>query len=128
MEIDWMNRFFLIKGFGNKQIPHFASLILAFVLIMLCAGCMRGLIYYNVTLPLVTNMNKTPSKKRLACMSTYQVKEPVSSAGLSLEWNSRAIGDAAKQAGFSKIYYANMKKISILMGIWKQETILVIGE
>ena len=103
-------------------------LVLFLFIIITCPGCRHGFIYSNVTVPVVTNMDKTPRGTKLAAISSKQIKEPYSGLGLSAEWNSRAIGDAARRAGLSKIYYADMQTISVFGGVWKKQKILVMGK
>lgn len=94
----------------------------------ICSGCMQGLIYTNVTVPLVINMNKTPIGTKFAAISSKELKEPVSGIGLSAEWSSRAIGDAAKRSGLTQINFADLHTFSIFGGIWKKQTVQVWGE
>ncbi len=101
---------------------------LIFFIGLTCAGCSRGLIYTNVTVPLVTNMDKTPRGTRLVTIDTRGMKEPVTGIGINAQWNSRAIGDAAKQFGLRRSYYADMNTFSILGGIWQKQTVRVWGE
>ena len=95
---------------------------------MFCCGCAPGFIYTNITEPLTTDMNETPRGTRLAALDTKQLKEPITRFNLSAEWDSRAIGDAAKRAGLNTIFYADMKTVSVLGGIWRQQTVRVWGE
>jgi len=94
----------------------------------MCTGCVYGLLYTNTTEPLVLNMDRTPRGPDQAFLDTKQVKGPFSGVNLSAEWNSKAIGDAAKKAGIKKIFYADMQTFSILGGLWKKETVRVRGE
>ena len=94
----------------------------------ICSGCSQGIIYTNATVPLVINMHNTPVGNTSATMSSRQIREPVSGFGISTEWNSRAIGDAAKHAGLSQINFADMHTFSILGGIWKKQTVQVWGK
>ena len=96
--------------------------------LLICSGCTKGYLYTNTTVPLVTNMNKTPLGTKSVTLDSNQVKEPLSGIGVSAEWNSRAIGDAAKRAGMTTINFADMHTFSILGGIWKKQTIQVWGE
>jgi hypothetical protein len=73
-------------------------------------------------------MNHTPVGNKSAAISSKQFKEPVSGLGISTEWNSRAIGDAAKRSGLTQINFADMHTFSIFGGIWKQQTVHVWGE
>lgn len=94
----------------------------------ICSGCMQGLIYTNSTVPLVLNMNNTPVGNKSAAISSNQLKEPVIGLAINAEWNSRAIGDAAKRSGLTQINFADMHTFSILGGIWKKQTVQVWGE
>lgn len=91
-------------------------------------GCSPGLLYTNMTVPLTTNMDKTPRGVKLATINTKHLKAPAGMADISVEWNSRAIGDAAKRAGLNRVYYADMNTVSVLGGIWQRKTIRVWGE
>ena len=103
-------------------------ILLIFMFFVICSGCMQGLIYTNSTVPLVINMNNTPVGNKSASISSKQLKEPVSGLGISAEWNSRAIGDAAKRSGLTQINFADMHTFSILGGIWKKQSVQVWGE
>jgi len=94
----------------------------------ICSGCMQGLIYTNATVPLVINMHNTPVGNKSATMSSRQIREPVSGLGISTEWNSRAIGDAAKRSGLTQINFADTHIFSILGGIWRKQTVQVWGK
>lgn len=104
---------------------------LSLVLLALSTGCgfgPRGFVYTDMTYPLVTNMERTPVGSKEARISTKKIKEPVSGLNVSVEWNSRAIGDAARQAGMERIYYADLHTISVLGGLWEEREIVVVGE
>jgi len=73
-------------------------------------------------------MNNTPVGTKSAAISSRQLKEPISGLGISAEWNSRAIGDAAKHSGLTQINFADMHTFSIFGGIWKKQTVRVWGE
>jgi hypothetical protein len=98
------------------------------VMLLFLSGCVSGFIYSNVTLPLSTDMNETPRGKIFCTVSSKHLEEPVTGIDLSLEWDSRAIGDAARKAGMESLYYADIKTISVLGGLWKQQTVRVWGE
>ena len=95
---------------------------------VICSGCMKGFIYTNSTVPLVINMNNTSVGNTSAVISSKQFREPVSGLGISAEWNSRAIGDAAKHSDLTQINFADIHTFSIFGGIWKKQTVQVWGE
>jgi hypothetical protein len=94
---------------------------------ILCAllgtGCLRGMIYTNVTQPLTTHFSNTPVVR-----DGYE-KGDVKQLRYSyahLLWDDNAIGALAKRAGFEEVYYADLQTISIL-GIWTQYRVRVYG-
>jgi len=93
-----------------------------------CTGCMRGWVYTNVTVPLVCNMDKTPRGSKMATIDSRQIKEPITRVRMSVEWNSHAIGDAAKRKGLKEVYFADMQTFSLFGGVWKQRKVRVWGE
>ena len=92
------------------------------------SGCAPGLIYTNVTQPLTVSVDNTPVGSRVGGGTSQHLRIPVPRARLGAEWDSRAIGAAAKEAGLEKVYYADLHTLSILAGTWRRETIRVWGE
>lgn len=101
---------------------------LAAVLVWSLVGCTPGIIYSDTTVPLVKNMRDTPASLNGVDGDSYYVRIPLINAPLSAEWSSRAIGDAAKRAGLREINYADMRTISVLLGVWKSQTVMVRGK
>ena len=97
-------------------------------LLLYFSACTRGLIYSDTTEPITLNMKTTAVGTENAELSSFHIQEPITRMRISAEWNSRAIGDAAKQTGLDKIYYADMRTQSVLGGIWRRETIIVWGD
>ena len=87
-----------------------------------------GLLYTNVVVPLDVNMNETPIGKRKGRSELTRVVEPLTGAQVSVEIDSIAIADAARKAGLTKVYYADIQIKEILFGIFQQRTVLVYGE
>ncbi len=103
-------------------------IMLLLMFLLLGPGCTSGLIYTNVTFPLTTDMNQTPIGHTVTSVNSKLLQEPVTGLDISVEWDSRAIGDAARKAGFETFYFADMKTISLLGGLWEQQAIRVWGE
>ena len=101
------------------------SRALVLPLLLANAGCVRGLVYHNVTLPLVANMDHTPVGEDMASLDTREVKIP--RVRLSAAWRSRAIGDAAQRGGLEDLYYADLKNFSLLFGTWRQREVQAWG-
>ena len=99
-----------------------------FLLVLAGSGCTPGFIYTNVTRPLTTDMNRTPVGRTVASVNSKLLQEPLTGFDLSVEWDSRALGDAARKAGFKTFYFADMQTISILGGLWEQQAVRLWGE
>ncbi|MCB0324963.1 MAG: hypothetical protein KDD69_15375 [Bdellovibrionales bacterium] len=93
-------------------------------------GCVYGILYTDVTRPLTRNMDVTPNPetKLVGKSRLNRLSEPLSGLDIRVELASNAIGDAAKQAGMQKIYYADLRQQSVLLGIWQRTTVIVYGE
>ncbi len=104
------------------------KLVLFLSMVFQLSGCVYGLLYTSKTEPLVTNMRSTPVGQSEGSSGTKMVSLPVTTANLSAEWSSRAIGDAANKAGLTEIYYADLYTFSVLAGIWQERTIKVYGK
>jgi hypothetical protein len=89
---------------------------------LLCTGCLQGLIYSRVTVPLDVNLDATPVHAERAHDSWNTLQYYV-----SVDWGSIGLGDVAKEHGFERIYYADLETLSVL-GIWTQRTAHVYGE
>lgn len=104
-------------------------LVLSIVLLSGIVGCSPfGYVYNNTTRPLTYNMHSTPIGTKMATLDSRRIKEPITGLNMTIEWNSRAIGDAAKRQGIDKIYYADLNTFSLLGGLWEQKTIRVWGD
>lgn len=58
---------------------------------------------------------------------TQTLKEPLSGAGIQVEWASRGIGDIAKTNELANVHYADLHTVSILGGLWKRVRVEVYG-
>lgn len=104
------------------------SVCMVFVLAVAGSGCTAGFIYTNVTMPLTIDMHDTPvGLKPPASVNSKKLQEPLTGVGLSVEWDSRALADAARKAGFETFYFADIHTISILGGLWEQKEVLLRG-
>jgi len=109
---------------------HHAWLTCGLLAFTVCSasGCTRGFLYTDITSPLVTNMKRTMVGTTSAKLSSKQVTMPLVQGSLSALWNSRAIGDAAKQQGITTIYSADKRTVSVLGGVWEKQTVIVYGD
>ena len=86
------------------------------------SGCTTGAFFHHVTLPLDTNFNNTPVHPPASKGSTKEFRYYV-----DVQWDSNGIGDIARKAGLSKVYYADRTVLSIA-GVWTQVFVTVYGE
>lgn len=86
------------------------------------SGCTTGIFYHHVTLPLDVNFNNTPVRPPASKGSTKEFRYYV-----DVQWDSNGIGDIARKAGLSKVYYADRTVLSIA-GVWTQVFVTVYGE
>ena len=91
-------------------------------------GCFSpsGWIYSNTIEPLDTNYDRTP---------VAPVDGPQGKGGIyrlryqaSVEWNSNGLGDLAQKLGFTKLYYADLERLSILGGLFSSTFVHLYGE
>jgi hypothetical protein len=102
------------------------SLLLA----LLLAGCglPRGLIYSNTTVPYSSEFSETPVGTKHCVIRSHQIKEPVTGRSIYAEWSADLILREAQKAGVKEIYYMDKRTLSILVGIYKRESLLVYGD
>ena len=86
------------------------------------SSCTTAAIFHAVTLPLDVNFNNTPVHPPVSKGSTKEFRYYV-----DVQWDSNGIGDIARKAGLSKVYYADRTVLSIA-GIWTQVFVTVYGE
>ena len=97
-------------------------------LLLILAGCAPGIIYTDITTPLTVDMDGNLRGSIRAERGRQSVKEPLTRLGLRAEWSGYAIGQAAKEAGFSAIRYADLRHRSVIGGLWESQTVIVYGE
>ncbi len=113
---------------GTDRRRGAARLAAVLSLLLAAPGCMtpRGLLYEDICLPLTTNMRGTPVGTKQSDLSTKEVRDPIFT-GASVGWDSRAVGDIAKQNGFEEVHFADFRSFSILLGIFGQESVILSG-
>ncbi|MBL8766861.1 MAG: hypothetical protein JNL94_05840 [Planctomycetes bacterium] len=87
-----------------------------------------GWIYTEKTEPFVIDMNVTKVGSKMAELSSKEIHEPVTAAGIGIEWKSRAIGEAAKKHGITDVYFADIQTTSVFGGVFRMQTIQVYGD
>lgn len=102
------------------------ALLLALPLV---AGCATfGAIYSDTVVPHSKRHNQTPLGSKRCEINTHQVKEPVSGYNIYAEWTTSQILNEARRGGISEIYYMDKRTVSILLGIYKRESLIIHGD
>ena len=97
-------------------------------------GCLSGAIYEHVTVPLDTNFDRTPSPAGppvevpvRRSWKTLAIPLVVVAGRLEFHWGDASVAGAVRDAGLSRVAYADLERRSIL-GIWSQTWVRVYGE
>jgi PBP1b-binding outer membrane lipoprotein LpoB len=90
---------------------------------LLFSGCEIGLIYTHTVKPLNPNMLSTEMKP---ASGQGDIKQ-IAIQGISVTWGDDSIGSIAREKGLTELYYADREILSVMFGIWSQETIHVYG-
>ena len=102
------------------------SILLA-VLLLISQGCVRGVIYQDITVPFSVDMNRTPLDLDTGTASLHRLREPFSGAGVGVEWNSYGFGDASVQGELAQASIADLRQQSVVFGIWRRDTLILRG-
>ena len=76
-------------------------------------------------------MDRTPNprsdQKRSTTIEKQRITEPFTGLAITVEVDSIAIGDAMKQTKLNEIYYADLRTVSVLFGIYQKKTLIAVG-
>jgi hypothetical protein len=93
-----------------------------------CGVISRGLIYTDTTQPLCKDLRSTTLGSKAASGSSKRVEIPTTRVDIGAEWDSRAIGDIAKEHGITTVYGCDSRRESILLGLWRRDEVIIYGE
>lgn len=97
----------------------------------LLAGCSpraRGIIYSDTVQPLCKDLRGTTLGSKTGDGSSKRLQIPTTRLDITAEWDSRAIGDIAKEHGMQTVYACDTRVESVLLGLWRRDTVIVYGE
>lgn len=105
-----------------------ALLCLAALLVMGCSG--RGIVYTNTIKPYSKTFRDTPVGKKVVVINTQGIKTPpgLGPPGLAGEWDTDEIIQLAREAGITRLYHIDIKTLSILLGTYRRQTLIVYGD
>jgi hypothetical protein len=99
-----------------------ARLLGTCVLALAISGCgLSGFLYTNVTVPLDLNLDATPLVEQDddRDVKTFQYY-------IRVDWGDASIGTIAKENGFEKVHYADLRTLRVL-GVWTQRFVTIYG-
>lgn len=108
-----------------------AGKLLMFIFAVTLSGCgviSRGIIYTDTTQPLCKDLRSTTLGNTSASGSSKRVEIPTTRVDIGAEWDSRAIGDIAKEHGITTVHGCDSRRESILFGIWRRDEVIIYGE
>jgi hypothetical protein len=92
-------------------------------LLVLPAGCTRGLLFSHTIEPLDTNMHRT---QVAGARNEGNVKH-LAIRGITVEWGNEAIAEIARKNGIKTLYFADRETLKIFT-FWRTTTIHVYGQ
>ncbi len=114
----------------NNRSGIIARVVIGFLATGL-AGCgviSRGLLYTDTIQPLCKDMRGTGLGTKIAAGTSKRVELPTARVDLTAEWDSRAIGDIAREHGITTVYGCDSRRQSYVLGIWRKDQVIIYGE
>jgi hypothetical protein len=105
--------------------------VLVVLLALAFGGCgfvSRGLLYTDTVQPLCRDLRGTTLGSKQGAGSSKRVEIPTTRIDMSAEWDTRAIGDIAKQHGISVVHGCDSRRESYVLGIWRKDQVIIYGE
>jgi hypothetical protein len=93
-----------------------------------CGVVSRGLLYTDTVQPLCRDLRGTTLGPREGRGDSKRLEIPTTRIDLSAEWDSRAIGDIARKHGMKTVYGCDSRRRSYVLGIWRQDEVIIYGE
>ena len=104
--------------------------LISFLLLSLsgCGVISRGLLYTDTIQPLCKDARGTTLGSQQASGSSKKIEIPTARVDLAAEWDSRAIGDIARQHGIKTVYGCDTRRQSYVLGIWRKDEVIIYGD
>ena len=95
----------------------------------LFTGCTPiGLLYTSTIVPYSEEFRNTPVGSKSCVIDEYQLREPVTRAGLSAVWTTDVILKETRKAGIKEIYYIDKRTVRALLGTYRHDSLIVHGD
>ena len=101
---------------------------LAAMVVMGCSG--RGILYTSTIKPYTKSFRDTPVGEKVVVINTQNIKTPpgVGPPGISGRWDTDAIMRIAREQGMTELHYIDVKTLSVLLGTYHRQTLIVYGD
>lgn len=93
-----------------------------------CSPRARGIIYSDTVQPLCKDLRGTTLGSKTGDGSSKRIQIPTTRLDITAEWDSRAIGDIAKEHGMQTVHACDGRVESLLLGLWRRDTVIVYGD
>jgi len=103
-----------------------AFFCLAAILVLGCSG--RGILYTNTIKPYSKAFRNTPVGGKVVVINTQNIQASVPTItppGLSGQWDTDEIIHLAREAGITELHHIDIKTLSILLGTYRRQTLIV---
>lgn len=114
-----------MKGTRSGRLGVRAALLLPWI--AAAPGCLRGALYYDVVLPLDTDMDAAAYGAMASQLEAKTIQSPIGPR-IQVDWDSNAIGDVMRSNGIVKGHYADEERLSILFGLFGYRRTIVSGD
>lgn len=113
----------------KRRVCALPTLVFCGVLSLSACGVVpRGVLYTDTIQPLCTDLRGTTLGSKVGRGDSKRIEIPTTSIDLTAEWDSRAIGDIAKQHGITTACGCDSRRQSFLFGIWRRDQVIVYGD
>lgn len=113
-----------------KKIVYLSLLVTPLLMLASCTGAvlLNNGIFTHTVEPITFNRDVTKIREaeRVALGRIQQFTTPMNSA-LSIRVGKNGLGDVAKEHGINTIYYADIEKWSIALGLWRMDVVHIYG-
>lgn len=98
------------------------------MLVMGCSG--RGILYTSTIKPYTKTFHDTPVGKKVVVIQTQKLKTPpgLGPPGISGQWDTDDIMRLAREQGITELHFIDIKTLSILLGTYQRQTLIVYGD
>jgi len=87
-----------------------------------------GRLYTSKTVTFSEDFKETPVGSKVCYVDDFKVQEPISGYNVNAQWMTSSVIEKARQAGITKIYYADLKVFTVLMGVYSKKTLVIYGD